>query len=186
MKQKKSDRTRTAIVDAARSLFREHGYERTTVRDVAAAAAVDPALVIRYFGNKERLFGQVVDIQLALPDLSGIDRAAIGAALTRHFLRIWETDGNTSGLPVLLRSAASNEAAAERLRETFSAQVAPVIQRFNPQPDAGDRATLVSSQLLGVALCRYILRLPPLVALPPDQLVSTVGKTIQRYIFGDL
>lgn len=184
MKQKKSDRTRAAIVAAARSLFRENGYERTTIRDVAAGASVDPALVIRYFGGKDQLFAQAADIRLALPDLSAIDRAEIGTALARHFVRLWEGEGTASGLPILLRSAASNEAAAEQMREIFAAQVIPAIQRISPGPDAEERAALVSSQLLGVALCRYILRLPPLATIPTERLVQAIGKTIQGILLG--
>lgn len=186
MKQKKSERTRAMIIEAARNQFREHGYERATIRDIAAEAAVDPALVIRYFGSKDRLFGHAADIRLALPDLSEIDRSEIGKALASHFLRMWEGEGNISGLPILLRSAASNEAAAELMRNIFRTQVAPAIEKINPGPEAQERAALVSSQLLGVILCRHILRLPPIDGLPVDRLVSVLGATIQRYLFGDL
>ena len=75
---KKSDRTRTAITEAARQLFRDRGYERTTVRDIAAAAEVDPALVIRYFGSKDQLFAHSAEIRLDFPDMAALRRPADG------------------------------------------------------------------------------------------------------------
>ena len=79
---KKSDRTRTAITEAARQLFRDRGYERTTVRDIAAAAEVDPALVIRYFGSKDQLFAHSAEIRLDFPDMAALPRDEIGAVPT--------------------------------------------------------------------------------------------------------
>jgi AcrR family transcriptional regulator len=83
-------------------------------------------------------------------------------------------------LPILLRSAASNETAAELMRQVFREQVVTMVQRLIPGEDAAERAALVSSLLLGVALSRYILKLPPLADLPAEQLVARVGGMIQR------
>ena len=180
-KKTKSDRTRDAILDAARLLFAEKGYDGTTVRDIAAAANIDPAMVIRYFGGKDTLFARAADIDLKLPDISALPRDTIGEALVRHFLFIWE--GEASALPIALRSAASNELAAERLREIFSTQVAPAIARL-AGPDTPAVAALVATQLLGLAFTRYVLKLAPVVALPRERLVAEVGRSIQGYIDG--
>lgn len=182
-KKSKSDRTRDAILDAARRLFAEKGYDGTTVRDIAAAAGIDPAMVIRYFGGKDLLFARAADIDLGLPDLSALPRAMVGEALVRHFLSIWEGDAGTSALPVALRSAASNELAAARLREIFASQVAPAIGRL-AGPDTPAVAGLVATQILGLAFTRYVLKLPPVVALPRERLVAEVGRAIQGYIDG--
>lgn len=176
----KSDRTREAILQAARRLFSQKGYDGTTVRDIAAAAAIDPAMVIRYFGGKDTLFARAADIDLQLPDLSALPRDAVGEALVRHFLSLWEGDG-ASALPIALRSAASNELAAERLREIFATQVAPAIARL-AGPDTPAVAGLVATQILGLAFTRYVLKLPPVVALPRERLVLEVGRSIQGYI----
>ena len=181
---RKSDRTRAAILAAAEALFAAHGFERTTVRDIAERAAIDPAMVIRYFGSKDELFAEAAVIDLKLPDLSRIDRAAIGENLIRHFLTLWEGENANGGLPILLRSAASNEYAASKLRELFTAQVMPAIARTGSRATAAERAGLVASQLLGVALCRYVLKLPPVVAIPQATIVREVGQTIQRYATG--
>ena len=183
-KPTKSDRTRAAILAAAQKLFAEQGYERTTVRDIAAIAEIDPALVIRYFSSKDELFARVAVFDLKLPDLSKADRSKIGEMLVRHFLSLWEGENANGGLPIMLRSAASNEVAANKLRDVFVGQVMPALARAGGPADVAERAGLVSSQLLGLALCRYVLQLPPVVGLSQDLIIREVGRTIQRYVTG--
>ena len=167
----KSQRTRDAILAAARHLFTEHGYDATTVRDIAAAAGADPALVVRYFGGKDALFAQAAAFDLSLPDLSTIDRAEIGRSLVRHFLAVWEEgSGPAGGLPI----------AAERLRGIFGEQVAPALAAA-AGPDGRRVAGLVATQLLGLAFCRYVVKLPPVVQLSTEDIVEEVGCTIQGY-----
>jgi len=180
-KLKKSDRTREAILVAAERLFAQQGYERTTVRDVAERAGIDPAMVIRYFGSKDGLFARAASIQLQLPSLAGVEPSDIGRTLIEHFLAVWEGPGSTQGMAVLLRSAASNDFAASKVREVFSAQVMPFIAALGNPQSAARRAGLVSTQLLGLAMCRYVLRLPPVVALSRDEISQFLGPTLQRY-----
>jgi AcrR family transcriptional regulator len=184
-KLKKSDRTRLAILTAAGTLFAQNGFDRTTVRDIAAEAGADPALVVRYFGGKEALFVQSADFSLGLEALPPIATSELGQTLAGHFLDVWEGE-RAGGLPVLLRSASSNELAAERMREIFSKQVAPFLRTYLPADQIPTRAALISSLLLGVALGRYILKLPPLVALTRQQIVSLIGQTLQTLAFGDI
>ena len=179
----KSLRTREAIEAAARDLFAINGFERTTVREIGARAGVDPSMIIRYFGSKNSLFARVAMLDLHLPDF-GADPATIGESIVRHFLEQWEGESAGRGLPVLLRSAASNVEAAERLREMFRAQVFPAIARVGPPETAATRAGLVASQLLGLAMTRYVLDLPPVVAMSMDEIVRTIGDTVQRYATG--
>jgi AcrR family transcriptional regulator len=174
-KVRKSDRTRAAILNAAQKLFAEHGHERTTVREIAAKASVDPALVIRYFGSKDELFVRTAAFDLKVPDLDKIKRSQIGETLIRRFLELG--DGFT-GMTVLLRSAASNEYAASRIRKLFAAQVVPAFARI------GNRAALVASQLLGLALCRYVLKIPPLAEMSQEEIVKHIAPTVQRYANG--
>lgn len=181
---RKSDRTRAAILAAAEKLFAAKGYERTTVRDIAERAAIDPAMVIRYFGTKDELFALAAVFELKLPDLGRVERASIGETLVSHYLNLWEGEASGGGLPILLRSAASNEFAANKMREMFEAQVMPAIARVGSRATAPERAGLVASQLLGLAMCRYVLKLPPVVAIPKPTIIREVGKTIQRYATG--
>jgi AcrR family transcriptional regulator len=180
-KTRKSDRTRAAILDAAQKLFAQHGHDRTTVRDIAAKASIDPALVIRYFGSKDELFVRAAAFDLRMPDLSKVKRSQIGNTLIRRFLELGE---GFTGMTVLLRSAASNDYAASRVRELFAAQVLPAFARIGSRADAAERAGLVASQLLGLALCRYILKIPPVAEMSAEEIVKHIGPTIQRYASG--
>jgi AcrR family transcriptional regulator len=181
----KSIRTREAIEAAAKELFSINGFERTTIRDIAARADIDPSMIIRYFGGKDALFALVAAPDLQLPDLTGADPATIGQAMVRHFLAQWEGAEAGGGMQVLLRSAASNDAAADRLREAFRAQVLPAIARVGRPETAQVRAGLVATQLLGLAMARYVLRLPPVTAMPTELIVRVIGATVQRYVEGD-
>jgi AcrR family transcriptional regulator len=177
---KKSERTKSAILAAARAAFTEKGYDNTTIRGIAAAADVDPSLVMRYFGSKEQLFAVAADFKLSTRFPAKIVDADIGRTLADNYLRLWE--GEEQGLPLLLRSAASSEQAAERIREIFEKQTVPLIAAIAGKAGARERAALVVSQTLGMALCRFILKIPPLVSMPRKKLVDEIGKTLQRYM----
>lgn len=171
--------SKSAILNAARERFAADGYERTTIRAIALDAKIDPAMVMRYFTNKEKLFAAAADFDLALPDLANLPRKRVGSALVEHFLEVWERDDT---FMVLLRAAATNDAASKKVRAVLTRQVAPAIAALSGDPaDAATRAGLVASQLLGVALCRYVLRIPPLLAMSHEELVEWVGPTLQRY-----
>ena len=205
---RRSDRTRAAILTAARERFAADGYERATIRAIAADAAIDPAMVMRYFGNKEKLFAAAAEFDLRLPDLSSLPREEVGAALTNHFLDRWEGD---ESLKALLRASVTNDVAADRMRELFAAQLGPIIAKLTPSTadsrsahpadpassidagnpvdagstvDAGTRAGLVATQALGFAFCRYVLALPPVANLTREQAVAWLGPTITRYLTG--
>ena len=179
---RRSDATKAAILAAAREQFAAHGYQAATIRAIAAGAGIDPAMVMRYFGNKEGLFAQAAEFDLRLPDLAGVAKREIGAALVRHFLERWEGDET---LMALLRAAVTNESAAARLQSIFATQMAPLVVRLSGERGAAAaaRAGLIATQILGLALCRYILRLPPVTALKPDEIVRRVGATVQAYLF---
>lgn len=178
---RRSDATKAAILAAAREQFAAGGFQGATIRGIAAAAGIDPAMVMRYYGNKEKLFAAAAEFDLRLPDLSALPRGRVGAALVEHFLDRWEGDET---LMALLRTAVTNDAAAERLRSIFARQVAPAVMRLSgaPRAAAAARAGLIASQILGLALCRYVLKLAPVVGLRRGQIVRRVGETVQRYL----
>lgn len=179
---RRSDATKAAILTAAREQFAAVGYQGATIRAIAAAADVDPALVMRYFGNKEQLFATAAELDLRLPDVSELPRRAQGEAIVGHFLERWEEDDT---LVALLRTASASEAAATRLQTLFASQLAPMIVKLTaePRPAAMVRAGLIATQMMGLALCRYILKLPPVVGLKRAEIVSRLGKTVQSYLF---
>jgi AcrR family transcriptional regulator len=177
-----SETTKAAILAAARERFAADGFERATIRAIAEDARIDPALVMRYFGNKEKLFAAAAEFDLRLPDLTALPRSRAGAALVAHFLERWETDET---FLALFRAAITKEAAARRVRAVFTGQVAPLIAALSGEPEqTAVRAGLVSSQILGMALCRYVLRMPPVVGLSHAEVIRWLGPTVQRYITG--
>lgn len=179
---RRSDATRAAILDAARARFAAEGYGKATIRAIAGDAAIDPSMVMRYFGSKDGLFAAAVDIDLALPDLAAADEGEVGELLIRRFLALWEEPPGNAVLLTLLRSSITDEAVTERFRNVFAQQVLPAVLRFGDPADAPRRSGLVVTQLLGIALCRYILRIPPVVALTRDELIADIAPTLQRYL----
>ncbi|MBG6139681.1 TetR/AcrR family transcriptional regulator [Longispora fulva] len=175
---RRSDRTRAAILTAARERFAADGYEKATIRSIAADADIDPAMVMRYYGNKEGLFAAAAQLDLRLPDLRALDRPEIGATLAGHLFDRWEHD---DALVAMLRAGVTNPEVLDRLREIFASQVGSAVAAVCPD-DAPTRAGLVATQALGLALCRYVLKLPPVVALTREAAVTWLGPTFQRYI----
>jgi AcrR family transcriptional regulator len=178
---RKADQTKAVILAAARERFAESGYEAATIRGIAADANIDPSMVMRYFGNKDQLFAAAAEFDLRFPDLSGLPRSEVGAAMASHFLARWEED---DALIVLLRSATTNAEAAQRMKDIFAAQLMPGLAKFVPD-DAPRRAGLIATQMLGMALCRFVLKLPPVVAMSREELTDWLGPTLQRYAVGE-
>lgn len=180
----RSAATRAAILAAARDRFASDGYERATIRSIAKQAGIDPSMVMRYYGNKAGLFAAASEIELYAPDLTHVPHDELGARLVRHFLERWESDEALTGM---MRVGVTNEAGAERMRGVFGEQIGPVIAAVCPEPEeAALRSGLIASQILGMALCRYVLHIPPTVALTQEELVAWLAPTIQRYLTADL
>jgi AcrR family transcriptional regulator len=173
--------TRRAILDAARSAFAARGFEQTTIRAVAAGAGVDPSMVMRYFGSKAGLFTAAATADLSVPDLRAVPAGSRGEVLARHFMDRWEDAERDDELILLLRTGVNDEAVARRLQSVLSELMTTPIAALG-DPDAARRAALIAAQLLGVALCRYILRLEPLASLPVADVVAEVAPAVQRYL----
>jgi AcrR family transcriptional regulator len=161
------------------------------MRDIATRADVDAALVHHYFGTKQRLFMSVMnlpfDARVVQALLLGPGPAGVGSRLVRFFLGVW--DEQPAVRPILtgiVRSATTDPAAAALLREFLGRQgLFEVVGQI-----AADRhelrTTLVGSQLIGLAMARYIVRIEPLASLPPESIVAAIGPTIERYLLGDI
>jgi len=180
--RRRSDTTRAAILTAARERFAADGYERATIRTIAAQAGIDPAMVMRYYGSKEKLFAAAAEFDLRLPNPRGVPHDELGRWAVGHFLTRWEADDT---LMALLRAGVTNAAAAERLRDVFAHQVRPAVAAVATDPsEVRTRAGLVAAQILGLGLARYVLRLPPVDQMSHAELIGWVGPTIQRYLTG--
>jgi len=176
--RRSSEEAKAIILAAARERFGAAGFQAATIRAIAADAGVDPAMVMRYYGTKDKLFAAAAEFDLRFPDFASTDRSQVGRSLVRHFLERWEDEA----LVILLRSSATNAEAAQRMQEVFGTQLQPLVATFVPAEEAGVRAGLIATQILGMALCRFVLRLPPVVEMTRDEVVEWLGPTIQRYL----
>ena len=183
--------TRAAIIDTARAQFADAGYEATSLRGIARGAGVDPALVHHYFGGKAQLFAAVMDIpadpaELIRRVVEG-PRQQVGEALVRTFLSVWDSPEGKPRFQALMRSAVTHDEAARMLREFLTKEVfGRVVHGLARDGEApGDlelRAGMAASQMVGLAMMRYIVELPAVVDASHDDLARLVGPTIQRYL----
>jgi AcrR family transcriptional regulator len=177
----RSEGTRRAILGAARATFAARGYEQTTIRAVAARAGVDASMVMRYFRSKAGLFTAAVTMDLQVPDLRSVSASRRGELLVRHFISRWEDPLHDDEMIALLRTGVTSETVAERLQAVLGQLITePIAALANER--AAERGTLIAAQLLGLALCRYILRFEPLASLPADDVVAAVAPSVQRYL----
>jgi AcrR family transcriptional regulator len=178
--------TRNVILDVARRLFADAGYDQTSVRDIAAAAGVDPAMIRHYFGSKVDLFRATMGWPFAPADIAARitagDRGEIGERLTRVFFEAWEQPDSRAPLLAILRGAATHEESANLVRQFIQGQVYAHIAAALGAPDAELRIDLAMSQLLGVAYLRHILRVEPVVSTPVDELIERIAPIVSRHL----
>jgi AcrR family transcriptional regulator len=187
--------TREAILQAAREQFAERGYEGGTIRAIASAAGVDPALVHHFYGTKERLFAAAMQLPFAPSEVitaALAERPAgqpAGPYLVRTALALWDTPGVRDAFVGIFRSALTSDQAAAMLLEFVSqailAPVASLADGTDPE-QIPFRTGLVGTQMLGLALARYVVQLPPVATADADALAAAVGPTIERYLTGDI
>jgi AcrR family transcriptional regulator len=181
--------TREAILVSAKKAFAERGYDKASIRQIASGAEVDPALVHHYFGSKEQLFLATMEMPVnpveMVPKIvaGGVD--GIGERLVRVFLTVWDSPAGTSAA-ALMRSALSHDWSARMLREFLTSQILRrIIHSLEIDPKEGStRASLAASQIIGLAMARYIIKIEPIASLPREAIVAAVGPTIQRYLAG--
>jgi AcrR family transcriptional regulator len=162
-------------------MFAARGYDGTTIRAVAAQASVDASMVMRYFRSKAGLFTAAVSMDLPAPDLRSAPASRRGELLVRHFISRWEDPVRGDEMIALLRTAVTSETVAGQLQGIVGQLLIEPIASLGEE-QAAERGTLIAGQLLGLALCRYILRFEPLASLPPDDVVAAVAPSVQRYL----
>ena len=162
-------------------MFAARGFEQTTIRAIAAEADVDASMVMRYFGSKAGLFTAAVTMDLQVPDLRSVPASGRGELLVRHFISRWEAPPSDDEMIALLRTAATSETVAGQLQEVFGQLVTKPLADLG-DAQAAERGTFIAAQLLGVALCRYILHLEPLASMPSEDVVAAVAPSVQRYL----
>lgn len=182
--------TRVSILAAARRMFASEGADGTTIRAVARAAGVDPALVMHYFGSKDGLFRAAIewpiDMGEAMERMVEGDIDSLGQRVVRFYLELWENEATRRPLEIIMRGAMRGQANTRLLTEFVRDQIVERLAGALSGPDAELRCSLIPSTLVGLAVARYILRLPPLADLEPEDVVEIMAPTIQRYVNGPL
>jgi AcrR family transcriptional regulator len=179
--------SRELIVVAAEHEFGEHGYDGATIRAIAARAGVDSALVHHYFGTKADLFAEVIGIPLRpdvdVPAILRGPRAEVGERLVRYVLEAFERPEVRRRGVTMIRVAVGSKVMSQPLVGFLSRELIGRIAGALDAPDATLRANLVASQIAGMIMTRYVVRLQAIADAPIDDLVARIGPTLQRYLF---
>lgn len=182
--------TRGRILASARAIFAERGFDGTTIRNVAARAEVDPALVHHYFGTKQQLFVAAmefpIEVGTVLAAIATGPREQLGDRIVARFVGLWDRPEIRPTLLGLARSATTDPVAAAMFRGMLVDGPLHAIAGLLMTPDAAMRATLVGSQLVGIAMVRYVAQLEPIASMGADELAALAGPTLTRYLLGDL
>jgi AcrR family transcriptional regulator len=195
------NRTREAILDAARRNFGAHGYDGTTIRGIAADAGVNPALVHHFYGTKEGLFAAAMKLPVlpseiiagafgAARDRLGDDfQAHLGEIMIGTMLRAWDVAEVRTAFLGLLRTAATTDQGLAMLREFVTSTILASLARAAGLGDDAEgryRAALAASQVVGLGFTRYLMRLEPIASASIEDLVAAIGPAVQRYLAGDI
>jgi AcrR family transcriptional regulator len=179
--------TRSEILEAAKRVFADTGYDRATIRAIAAEADVDPSLIHHYFGTKDALFAASIDIQIPptehLRAVFAEGSGGIGRGLAETFFMVWEQEEARNSLLGILRSAmGGDDRAAEAFRQFLTTalleQIAPLLPGDRPRL----RALLMASHLVGIAMTRYVMRLEPIASAPVEEIIDLVSPRIESYV----
>jgi AcrR family transcriptional regulator len=178
------------IVAAAREEFAEHGWAGSTLRAVARAADVDPALVYHYFGSKEGLLDAATN-----PPQKWLESVAkvwttpvdqLGHALITLLVASWADDEIGPTLRAILQTAAHEPSTREKLRRVVEGSLMGVSKLGGDEHDRLVRSGLIGSQMMGFALMRYVWKIEPVASMPDDEAIAAIAPNLQRYVNGDL
>ncbi|MER5862696.1 TetR family transcriptional regulator [Kitasatospora sp. NPDC002040] len=180
--------TRRVVLEAARAEFAARGYEKASMRAIGRAAEVDPALVHHYFGSKDRLFLAAlefpVDPRTVVEQVLAGDRATVGERVAGFVLTLWEQPGVLDRLLALVRAAATTEQVAQLMREFVLEELVrrAAVELDIEQPEL--RTELMLSQIMGLAMARYVIRVEPLASATREELLPLLAPTFQGYLGG--
>lgn len=179
--ERKGQRTRRRILEAARVVFAEVGYERATIRGIAATAEVDKSSIIKYFGTKQALFREAVHWDIPAAELARDDASDTAQNYARAMLTAWAADHN-SPMAVLLRTSMTSEDAAEILRRHITDQAIDTMAATIDAPDARLRSAVAGAILMGIASQRYILRMPDLAEADIEDVLALIAPLLKALI----
>ena len=181
--------TRAQILDAARTEFAARGYEGTTLRGIARAAGVDPRLVHHYFSGKDDVFTAAMELPVGPHDLVAQAIAGgpegLGERLLQTFFSVWDTPIGQERIVALVSSVLTSESAALMIKQFLTREVFGRIAAACGVDDPELRASLAASQMVGLIMARYVVRLEPLASADPEELIPFIAPTLERYLSGD-
>ena len=178
----RSQPTRDRILEAARLIFGRDGYDHATIRGIAAEANINPAMVMRYYRNKETLFAAVTDFKMNMAAYAGVPKSRLGEALVRRVLENWESPESGASRRAILLTAMTNDAARVKFIGQYENQYAELLKRFGPSKQLTSVTALIGTQVIGLLVSRYVLRVPEIASQSNEYLIREVGRTIQAYM----
>ncbi|WP_055399257.1 MULTISPECIES: TetR family transcriptional regulator [unclassified Mycobacterium] len=178
--------SRDAVLRAAKRQFAKHGYDKTTLRAIADDARVDPSMVLYLFGSKAALFREsmklVLPSDLLTAEIAETD-ADLGCRVVRAYLGLWEQPETSASMASMVQSATSNRDANDAFRGFLHDYLFTAVSgALGGGDEARLRAMLAATSLVGTAMLRYIMRVPPLSSLGVDEVVGLVGPTVHRFL----
>jgi AcrR family transcriptional regulator len=178
----RSQPTRDRILEAARLIFGRDGYDHATIRGIAAEANINPAMVMRYYRNKETLFAAVTNFKMNMSAYADVPKSRLGETLVRRILENWESRETGASRRAILLTAMSNDAARVKFISQYESQYAELLKRFGPSKQLANVTALIGSQVVGLLVSRYILRVPEIVSQSNEYLIREVGRSLQGYM----
>jgi AcrR family transcriptional regulator len=175
-------RTEAAILDAARALFAEAGFERATIRAVAAAAGVDPALVMQYFGSKEGLFAAAATWSSEHETVLSAPKDQVPAAALRDMIEKFEGQGDREAAVALMRNCLTHPEAARIMRDEVMCDRAAGVARTIGGDDAELRAGLLGACMIGLGMARYLLEIPAVAGASREDVVRLMEPVLQALV----
>ncbi|MFC4004682.1 TetR/AcrR family transcriptional regulator [Prauserella oleivorans] len=182
--------TKAALLEAARAVFAENGYEGATVRAIAARAGVDAAMVNHWFGGKEGLFAKAVlhvpfDIDEVIETVTARGPEHLGESIVRTFLTRWDGAGSDT-FAALIRSVTTKPEAMHTLKTVLINRIFAGVTQGTGKDRPELRASLCATQVIGIGMARYVAKIEPMASADIDTLVAAIAPTLQRYLTGDI
>ena len=177
-------RTRALILGTAKRHFAVHGYDRATVRSIAADAGVSANLITRYFGGKQGLFAAATEVDMQIGMTLQGPVSELGARIAGHVVTRWESQPGDDPLLTMLRASMTDPAAAAHMADFFRRQATEPLARYLGGSDAAERAAAVSSLIMGTVIQRYVLGIGPLAATTADGIRAWLGTSLQLLLTG--
>lgn len=175
-------RSESSILEAARELFAQEGFERTTIRSVASRAGVDPALVMQHFGSKERLFAESTRWHTEHQTILAASSDNFASAAIEDLISHFEQAEDREAAVALMRSCLTHPAALEVMRDQVMCERKAAVAAGIDGPDAELRAGLFAACMIGLGMSRYLIKLEPVASASPEDLLRLMKPVLDALV----